>query len=84
MVNVLLTEFDEKKYIKMERQDAYADGVREGTEYGYKQGIRNMVSTLIELGISKEEIINQVVSKFDVTKEQALEYIDKYDKVFRN
>lgn len=59
MVNVLLTEFDEKKYIKMERQDA-------------------------ELGISKEEIINQVVSKFDVTKEQALEYIDKYDKVFRN
>ena len=56
---MLLTEFDEKKYIKMERQDA-------------------------ELGISKEEIINQVVSKFDVTKEQALEYIDKYDKVFRN
>lgn len=59
VVKVLLTEFDEKKYIRMERRDAYEDGVREGTEIGYNQGIERGMEQGIEQGMERGEYVHK-------------------------
>lgn len=46
-----------------------------GLEQGLKQGIKALVSTLREFNCTNELILNKIIEKFNLTKEEALEYL---------
>ena len=49
--------------------------VNEGREQGIQQGIQALVETLKEVGQTDEVIINKLMEKFDLSKEEAITYI---------
>ena len=55
-------------------------GIQQGLEQGLEQGIINLIETLNELGISKENTMAKLKEKFDIDDELIVEYINKYWK----
>ena len=53
-------------------------GIEQGREQGIERGIRVTIETLKEFGVSMEETIERIMKKFEVTKEQAEEEVEKY------
>lgn len=51
--------------------------IKEGKEEGIKEGIKAMVETCYELGLSKEETLQRVQTKFSMPEEEAAEYVEK-------
>lgn len=49
----------------------------EGIQEGIQEGIRAMVSTLKELQISDDIILNKVKEKFHLSEDVAKEYMEK-------
>lgn len=83
-------EYDEEKEIgrirRAEREEGEKIGQARGEELGEKrgekkglmQGAVNMVITLKQLGISKQETISKVVEGFGYTQEETEELVDKH------
>ena len=55
--------------------ELYNDGIEQGIECGM---IRGTIETLKEFGVSMEEAIERIMNKFEITKEQAEEEVEKY------
>ena len=55
--------------------ELYNDGIEQGIECGM---IRGTIETLKEFGVSMEEAIERIMKKFEITKEQAKEEVEKY------
>ena len=53
----------------------YNDGIEQGIERGM---IRGTIETMKEFNISMEEAIERISKKFEITKEQAKEEVEKY------
>ena len=60
---VLLTEYDVKKHMKLERIEA--------REEGREEGIKGTVRICQKLNHSKEETINSIMEEFGVNEEEA-------------
>ena len=67
--------------------ELYNDGIELGREQGIEQGrkqgiecgmIRGTIETMKEFNISMEEAIERISKKFEITKEQAKEEVEKY------
>ena len=57
-------------------QELYDEGLREdGREQGLEQGIQKSVEMAREFGIEEEELMVQLIQKFKLSKEKALEYL---------
>ncbi len=52
-------------------QDMYNDAKQEGLEQGLEQGISNLVSTLKELSIPNTQIVDKLMEKFNMSREEA-------------
>lgn len=65
-----------KEEIKMTKvvQMIFNDGV----ESGVAQGIKALIETYQEFGISREDSVTKVMQKFSVSQEEAKEYVKKY------
>ncbi len=57
---MLLTEYNEKKYMKMFRKEAREEGLREGREAGLEQGREegrnHLINTMLQNGASSEHL----------------------------
>lgn len=56
------------------------DGMAQGVERGVAQGVKALVETCKELGLSKEDTLARTENKFDLKNEDAEEYLLKYWK----
>ena len=66
--------------IDYEKKESYEDGVafgrEEGREEGRKEGILALINSLSELNIPTEQIEEQLMQKFSLTKEEAQAYLN--------
>ena len=72
VLGMLLTEYDEKKFLKM----TYEEGVNDGME----QGIQILIESYQELGISKETACFKLQQKYHLSEKQTNEYMKQYWK----
>ena len=73
VMNSILTEYNEQLHIDTEKEISKNEGLTEGK-------IEGTIETLQELDIPKEDILNKVIEKFSVSKEDAEKYLNQYWK----
>lgn len=57
-----------------------AEGVQEGIEQGIEQGIQAMIEACQELGVTRNGVSEQIMKKFNLSKEDTEQRINKYWK----
>lgn len=72
VLGMLLEEFDVEKYERTLK--------REGFEEGIEQGIRIIVETLQEIGVSKEVVVNKLMEEFELSEAEVEIKVEKYWK----
>ena len=71
--------------IQFEKEESYDEGYDEGVAFGETRGIEQgintgiiiYISSLREFNIQEEQILNNVMQKFSVSKEKAMELMAK-------
>ena len=75
-------EYDQEKHIRMERQDAWEDGMQEGRREGIKEGElrgRNaQLSELIKKKLARGKSISRIAEELEETEERIQELILEY------
>ena len=75
-------EYDQEKHIRMERQDAWKDGMQEGRREGIKEGElrgRNaQLSELIKKKLARGKSISRIAEELEETEERIQELILEY------
>ncbi len=61
-------------------EEGLKEGRKEGLEEGLKEGIHAFVALCIEVGQTKEEVLQRLQDKFSMTLQQASVYVDQYCK----
>ena len=63
-------------------EDLYNDGVEkgieEGIEKGMEKGIEALIETCHELGVSRDDTVAKLMSRFDMEHESALQSVERY------
>ena len=67
---MVLTSFSQEEYEQTIRDESYREGI--------EQGIKNLITSLKHLEISKEKIFNEIKTIYELSEEQAQTYIKKY------
>ena len=62
-----------KEMIRFEKEESFDEGI----EQGIQQGIVIYISSLREFNIQEEQILDNVIQKFSVSKEKAVELMAK-------
>lgn len=85
VIQMILETYDKELHDKTLRHEGYEDGYNKGTTDGYLEGITagisNLISTLQELHLSREETLAKILEKYDLSAEDAENYMSKYWKV---
>ena len=76
----LLTEYDEELHIRCEKELSFQEGKEIGRQEGIEKGIGNMIEVLCDLNIETEEICHKLIEKYQITQQQAEEFMVKYLK----
>ena len=78
----IVTEVRESEEWEAVRMDILDVGINKGVEIGRKRerekGIQTVIETCQELKVSKENTLEKIAIKFDLTKDKAQEYMEKY------
>ena len=81
-ISMSIFEYDEEKVIAMIRQEEYEEGVAfghaEGLSLGLETGIRALILDNLKEGTAPERILSKLEELFQLTSEQACEYLEKY------
>ena len=64
-------EYDEEKTLRMFREEGYEDGERNGK-------IQATIEMCLEFNLSSDEILQRLMTKFQLSENEAREYLDKY------
>ena len=56
VTKMLLTEYNEKKHMRMFRKEAREEGLKEGREEGLKEGRNHLIKTMLQNGASPEHL----------------------------
>ena len=80
-------EYDQEKHIRMERQDAWEDGVLEGRREGIKEGIKEgelrgrnaQLVEQIKKKLDRGKSISQIAEDLEETEDRIQELIEKYN-----
>lgn len=83
---MVLETFDQEKYEKAMKQEGYEDGYNDGRTDGYsagrEDGLRQLISALMDIrekyGMSESEIISEISQKYNLTKDEAVKKIEKF------
>ena len=93
VIQMILETYDKELHDKTLRHEGYEDGYNKGSADGYSKGstdgylegitagISNLISTLQELHLSREETLAKILEKYDLSAEDAENYMNKYWKV---
>ncbi len=68
-------EYDQEKHIRMERQDAWEDGVQEGELRGAERQLSKIIKNMMKKGGS----ISQIAEDLEETEDRIQELIEKYN-----
>ena len=60
------------------RERALAEGIEQGIVQGIEQGLKTMILTCQNLGVSKEDTLENIVKNSSIAAEQAKELVEKY------
>ena len=71
-------EYDEEEHMRMEREESWQEGNREGLQTGRKEGIKALIETCQEFGQSSNIISAKLMEKFRLSKKEADRYIEEY------
>ena len=75
---VSIYEYDEEKHLRMEREDAKADGIAEGIKIGREQGIIAAIKMCRNLQVAKDDILASLQKEYNLSEEEAKKYLEKY------
>ncbi len=86
VIQVVLETFDQEKYEKAMKQEGYEDGYNDGRSDGYsagcEEGLRQLISTLMDIrekyGLSDNEIVSEIMQKYSLTKDEAVKKIAEF------
>ena len=53
-------------------------GLKKGEEKGLEQGIKVLIETCKELGFCMEDTLSKIQTKFDLSKDIAQDYMDRF------
>lgn len=67
VVDMILTEYDEEEVRKVLKEDAWNEGLIEGT-----------IRTCLKFNISKEEIMQNLMEEFSLSQGEARKYLEEY------
>lgn len=67
-----------QEIIDYEKDYSFNDGLQTGVQQGIQQGIQGIVRTCQNLDQTKEKTKETLIKEFDITKEEAGEYISLY------
>ena len=93
VIQMILETYDKELHDKTLRHEGYEDGYNKGSADGYSKGstdgylegitagISHLISTLQELHLSREETLSKIKEKYDLSAEDAENYMSKYWKV---
>jgi predicted transposase YdaD len=70
VLEVLLTEFDEEKYAKAMKKEAWEDGHESGLLEERQKNVKSMIEMFIEEGIDLECAITKISKKIDLSTEE--------------
>ena len=73
-----LSEYNQTAHLKAVRQESFEDGKEQGIVIGEERGIRIFIEDKLEDHVPEETIIHKLMTKYDLTKEEAMKYIEKY------
>ena len=77
-----LSEYNQTAHLKAVRQESFEDGKEQGIAIGEersrKDGIRIFIEDKLEDHVPEETIIHKLMTKYELSKEEAMEYIEKY------
>ncbi len=59
-------------------QDGRMEGLNQGIEQGIEQGIKALIETCTELGCTREKTLERLVSKLQISRENAERYMKQY------
>ena len=80
--SMLLTQYDEQAHIEYEKELSFEEGKEEGIKEGIKEGISKGVVSVIKtckaFGISKTEAEKRIAEDFELEKDEAYAYVEKY------
>ena len=68
-------ELELKQQFALGKEEGLEKGLQEGHTKGLEEGIKGTVEILRSLGIEENEIINQLMEKYALSKEQAESYV---------
>lgn len=69
-----------RELIREGRMEGIKQGIERGIEQGTEQGMKILCETCCELGVSRADTAAKVEEKYQITPEQAEEYVKKYWK----
>ena len=69
-----LSEYNQTAHLK----SVFEDGKEQGIAIGRDDGIRIFIEDKLEDHVPEETIIHKLMTKYELTKEEAMEYIEKY------
>ena len=93
VIQMILETYDKELHDKTLRHEGYEDGYNKGSADRYSKGstdgylegitagISHLISTLQELHLSREETLSKIKEKYDLSAEDAENYMSKYWKV---
>ena len=71
---VSIYEYDEEEHMRMEREESWQEGKREGVE----AGIKALIKVCLEFGQSPKNISAKLVEEFQISKEEAVRQVEEY------
>ena len=69
-----LSEYNQTAHLK----SVFEDGKEQGIAIGRDDGIRIFIEDKLEDHVPEETIIHKLMTKYELTREEAMEYIEKY------
>ena len=80
VIQMILETYDKELHDKTLRNEGYETGKAEGFSSERENGILQLLSTLQELNISRQDAHIKLKEKYSLSKEEAEKYLDKYWK----
>lgn len=82
--DVILTEYDEEFVMNALREECREEGLAEGRAEGRAEerevGLRNLIETIQELKVSKEDAVQKVQIRYQLNRQDAEEKVEQYWK----
>lgn len=86
--DVILTEYDEEFVMNALREECREEGLEEGRVEGRAEGraeerevgLRNLIETIQELKVSKEDAVQKVQIRYQLNRKDAEEKVEQYWK----